>query len=772
MKALLDADYVTRDEAPVIRLFYKTERGREIEEIAGFEPYMYVLPKDGRMMDLAATLEKHKNVRRTEVVRMLDRGCETDVLKVVADHPKNVAELREATKELPLCREVREASIPFAERYLIDSGLVPMEDSEKLGLMIASFDMEVYNPEGEPRPAKDPIIIISYADSGGLRKAWTYKTLPGMNLPFVEVLKDEKAIISRFVETLKSRTIDIIVTYNGDNFDFPYIKDRADKNGMELPMGADGSQMRLEKRGMNMGAKVRGRPHVDLYPVCRQLFNLSRYTLEDVYLELSGKEKPDIRVGEMSGIWDKPTLEKFSELLVYAMSDADSTLEIAENILPLHYEISRITRELIYQSSRAGSGQRVEALLIKKAYEKHILVPNKPSDAVAEERRRRTYSGGYVVEPKRGIHDNILLFDFRSLYPSIIISHNIDTSTLDCKCCEKDGYPSSTGHHFCKQQPGFIPETLNELVQRRIAAKKRMKEEADPKKKRFLDVEQQALKVLANSMYGYFGFARARWYSHECAQAIAALGREYIMNTIKIVPQFGFEVIYGDTDSVYLIKSGPAEGIDIMKQAMEFLNKINSELPEAMELEFEGFYPRGIFITKKRYAIVDEKGKLIVKGLETRRRDWAEIAKETQEKVLSALLKDKDPDKAAAIVKDVVIEIRKGKVAKEKLTINTQITRSMGEYKTEGPHIHAAKKAIKRGMEFRAGSIVTYIITKKGESISDKAMVADFVEEGDYDAEYYIGNQVLPSILRIMEALGYSGDELKGLGKQMTLGGF
>jgi DNA polymerase I len=79
---------------------------------------------------------------------------------------------------------------------------------------------------------------------------------------------------------------------------------------------------------------------------------------------------------------------------------------------------------------------------------------------------------------------------------------------------------------------------------------------------------------------------------------------------------------------------------------------------------------------------------------------------------------------------------------------------------------------MKRGMDFKAGSIVTYIVTKKGESISDKAMVADFVEEGDYDAEYYIGNQVLPSILRIMEALGYSEDELKGLGKQMTLGGF
>ncbi len=772
MKTLLDADYTTRDDKTVIRLFYKTDEGREIKEIYDFQPYMYVLPKEGEIDKLSEEIGKISNIKNVEKTRMLEMEQEVDVLRITVNHPRNVPDLRAIIRELENCEEVREAHIPFAERYLTDSGLVPMENCEKLNLRIASFDMEVYNPDREPDSEKDPIIMISYADNHGLKKVWTYKTIEGLDLDYVEVLGDEKEIIEKFIETIKKREIDIITTYNGDNFDFPYLKDRSEKHKIKLSLGADNSPLRMERRGMNMGARVKGRPHVDMYPVCRQIFNIPRYTLEDVYQEITGEEKKDIQVNAMAGIWDNPTFEEYTAFLEYSMSDATATLEIALELLPLHYEISRITRELIYQSSRAGSGQRVESLLIKKAFEKKILVPNRPSDRIVNKRQRTTYSGGYVVEPKKGIHDNILLFDFRSLYPSIIISHNIDPSTLDCNCCQKDAYMSPTGHYFCKKKKGFIPENLEGLLQRRITIKKKLNAEKDPRKKRFLDVKQQALKLLANSMYGYFGFPRARWYSRECAEAITALGRKYIQETIEIVPSFGFGVIYGDTDSVYLIETEGLEGDEVMEHAKSFLKKINSELPEGMELEFEGFYPRGIFITKKRYAVIDRKGKLIIKGLETRRRDWANVAKNTQKKVLNVLLRDKTPDKAAKIVKDMVQEIKKGEIPLSDLTINTQITKDMGEYKNEGPHIQAAKKAMKKGMEFKQGNIVTYVITKKGSSISDKAKVVDFVEEGDYDTYYYINNQVLPAVLRILEALGYTEDELKGKGKQTTLEGF
>ncbi len=772
IKTLLDADYITRDEKAVIRLFYKKKNGREIVEIPDFDPYFYVTADDDKNLgELDENIKGLPNVIKIERKQMTDIRDEILVLRVTVKEPRNVPELREKIKGLEHCREVREAAIPFAERYIINSSLVPMENCEEISMNIASFDMEVYNPRGEPHSDKDPIIMISYADSLGLERVWTYRG-GNVKLPFLEILDNEEGIIKKLVDTIKKQNIDIITGYNTDNFDFPYLKERAEKLKIKLDLGIDESPVKLERRGMNLGARIRGRPHVDMFPICRQVFNLSRYRLEDVYLEIYGIEKPDIKVGELAKIWDSEDTEELRKLFEYSMSDAICALKIAVSLLPRQYELSQITRDLIYESSRSASGQRVEALLVRKAYEKNIIVPNKPSDRIAEERSRLTYVGAYVVEPKKGIHDNIVLFDFRSLYPSIIISHNIDTSTIDCKCCEKDHYKSPTGHYFCRKNTGFIPEVLNEIVTKRIAVKKRMNEEKGHEKRKFLDVEQQALKILANSMYGYFGFARARWYSRECAESIAALGREYIHKTISDAGKDGFNVIYGDTDSVYITKPGEGKKEKILENAVKFSDKINRELPEGMELEYGGFYPRGIFITKKRYALTDEKGKLVVKGLETRRRDWANIAKETQEAVLNAILRDKDPERAAEIVKKAVQDIKTGNVPLKELAINTQITKGMAEYVQAGPHVVAAKKAIKKGYEFKQGDIITYIVTKKGGSISDKSVIMDFVKEGDYDADYYINNQVLPAVMRILEALGYSEDELKGLGKQMKLGGF
>ncbi len=770
METLLDADYTVRDDKVIVRLFYKTENGREIREVADFNPYFYAIPEDDidKLTEEVKTFDRIKSVEKKT---MQDIHGEIEVLRLNVKLPRDVPNLRGEIKELDHCREVREADVPFAHRYIIDSGLVPMENCEELDLRIATFDLEVYNPRGEPDSDRDEIIMISYADSMGLMRVWSTKG-GDLDLDYVEVLDSEREMIKKFIRTVKEREIDIVTSYNGDNFDFPYLKDRGAKYGIEIDLGLEGSPVRLERRGMRGGAKIKGRPHVDMFPIARQVFNLPRYRLEDVYLEVSGEEKLDIEVGTMAGVWDSGCGDKFREFFEYSMSDSKATLELSMALLPLQYELARVVRLPIYECSRTASGQRVEHLLVRGAFSRGIIVPNKPSDRIAEERRRKSYVGAYVVEPKRGIHDNILLFDFRSLYPSIVISHNIDVSTIDCGCCLQDGFKSPTGHHFCRRNQGFIPEVLGGLIEKRMRVKEDIKGEGDQDKRRFLGVEQQALKLLANSMYGYFGFPRARWYSRECAEAIAALGRQFIHKTIEKVEEYGFDVIYGDTDSVYIAKPGVLDTEKIISDARVFLEEINEELPQAMELEFEGFYPRGIFITKKRYALMDEHGMLIVKGLETRRRDWANVAKETQEGVLNAILRDRDPQKAADIVRDVVDRIRGGDVPLSDLAINTQVTRGLGDYVQAGPHVVAARKAVKRGREFKPGNIVTYIVTKKGASISDRAQVIDFVTEGDYDPDYYINNQVLPAVMRILEALGYSEDELKGLGKQMTLGSF
>lgn len=772
MDTLLDAIYRTEDDKPVIELFYLPADSKEdktTREVRDFLPYFYAVPRT-TAASLKKEIEEAKfpQIVGLETEKRTDSSKGKEVVKIILSHPGRVPETRERIKDLKHCDETREDDIRFVQRYLIDSGIVPMKGAVNGRLRIASFDIETVQQDGKTIP-----IIISYADSMGLRRVWNYRHARSKD--HVEKLPDERAMIEAFIKTVSDRKIDVLVTYNGDNFDFPVIKERCKELGIPFALGAGGSEVKLERRGMDMGARVVGRPHVDLYPVCRRMFNLPRYTLEDVHFALFDEEKEDIDVASMGEWWEKG--EKLDMIFDYSISDVDSCLKIAMEVLPTQYEMAQLIGQPIFETSRMSTGNSIEWLLMKMAHDKGVLVPSKPGDREYARRRMDTYEGAYVVEPDRGIHDNILVFDFRSLYPSIIIAHNIDPSTINCDCCPKgEAHVSPTGARFCKKRSGLIPELLENVLKSRARAKlelKKLKEgKGDKTRIKSLDARQKVLKVLANSAYGYMGFSRARWYDNDCAGSVAAWGREYIKDTIKAAEEEGYKVVYGDTDSLMLTVPGVPDEKEMMRIKTDFLTRINKKLPPAMELEFEGFFPRGVFVTKKRYALVDKDKRLTIKGLETRRRDWANIAKTTQQEVLYTILWDNDPGKAAETVKRVVQDLREGSVPLKELVISTQITKGLGEYENVGPHVMAARKAQKLGKTIRPGELIQYIITKKGSSISDKAVMVGFANENDYDAEYYINNQVLPAVMRVLEALGYQKEELKGHGRQMTLGGF
>jgi DNA polymerase I len=775
METLLDGNYRTEDDKAVIELFYLPESALEdkrIVEVRDFKPYFFAVPKtsaEALMRDIEAT--KFPQVKKLSIVQRTDLCCETEVVEVVVGHPRNVAEIRDKVAELRTCKATHEDDIRFVQRYIIDSGAVPMKGADNEKLRICAFDIETVQEKGKNIP-----IMISYADSLGMRKVWNYKHSPshGAGLDFVEKVADEAAMLKAFIAAVKNQKIDIITSYNGDNFDFPVLEERCNALKVPFAIGAKDYELKMERRGMDMGARAIGRPHIDMYPVCRRLYSLPRYTEEDVYLAIFDEEKLDIEIEHMAGWWEKG--ENIDTIFKYSMSDSDACLKIALEVLPTEYELAQLIGQPLFEVARMGTGNAIEWLLMRMAHEKKILVPNKPDESQYASRRMESYEGAYVVEPEKGIHENVFVFDFRSLYPSIIIAHNIDASTINCKCCGKEAHVSPIGARFCKKRKGLIPELLEDILKSRAKAKLEMKrlisEKGDKTKIKTLDARQQALKILANSAYGYMGFSRARWYNNDCAGSVAAWGREYIKSTMKAAEEEGYRVVYGDTDSLMMTIPGKLDHTKVTKIKNDFLSKINTTLPAAMELEFQGFYPRGVFVTKKRYALIGEDKKLTIKGLETRRRDWANIAKTTQEKVLYAILWENNKDKAAEIVKEVVKDLRDGKVPLKELVVFTGLTKPVGEYENTGPHVEAAKKAIKRGKMVRPGDVIQYIITKKGSSISDKAEMVGFVNENDYDADYYINNQVLPAVMRILEALGYTEDELKGLGRQMTLGGF
>ncbi|MDR2829652.1 MAG: DNA-directed DNA polymerase [Methanobrevibacter sp.] len=599
---LFDVDYVTYNEKPVVRLFGKEKEGVNKKTIMAldfdFQPYIYVVAND---VEVAKKEISELNPVSIEIVTKKDFQVESQFLKVIFNHPQDVPKFRDEIRKFESVGDIREYDIPFYRRYLINNNIFPMsmielngevissflgiENSNDLEIFklssypqplktsnmdfkILSFDLEVRNPDGMPNSKKDEIIILGISTNTGINKVISTKT---EGLDFVEKVDSEKEIIESFIKTVKENDIDIIVGYNSDNFDFPYLRDRAKIHDIDLDLSWEGSNLNFLNRGHSKAATFKGLIHIDLYLVMRRYISLDRYTLERVYFELFDEEKIDIPGYKIWEFWDNEGQE-LKNLLHYALDDVISTLKIAEMTLPLSLELTRIVGQPFFDITRMATGQQAEWYLVRKAYEYDEIIPNKPSgEQVSSREKNEKNIGGYVKEPKKGLHENLVQFDFRSLYPSIIISKNISPDVLLKKLSNgeyvknivseqiRDRDPNldnfnivpSYNHKFGKKPLGFIPSVIGNILSERIRIKKQVKNSEDETEEKVLNVQQQALKRLANTMYGIYGFSRFRWYSFECAESITAWGRDYIQETIKKAEEYGFKTIYADTDGFY-----------------------------------------------------------------------------------------------------------------------------------------------------------------------------------------------------------------------------
>ncbi|MBD3398031.1 hypothetical protein GF412_02550 [Candidatus Micrarchaeota archaeon] len=783
---LLNVDYVIKKGQTYARLEVKGKRASVLYYKC--DPYFYVDAPSAAKKEIMGIVAKAKDgevvsPKGVEAVEKELRGGKKELLKVMCNAPRDVPIL-----EAHVDFACYEYSIPFGRRVMMDHGLVPLSiiHYEREGRIIReflkigenggsrlnrlAFDIETYNPEGAPRERKDPVIMVSYAtgkDSGVL----TYKEVPGKD--FVETVDGEKQLIERFCSVLEEKDADILMAYNSTNFDLPYLKERAQRNKISLAIGRDGSSYRVTKKGLIQPLKVLGRINVDLYPSVRffgftGLIKTGDYTLKNVYSAVTGKKKKMVERLDIWKMWDEGELDELSD---YSLMDATSTYELGEHILPIQMELSEVSRLPLFDVAYATSGQLVESLLMSEAIRKGMVVPPKPSGSAVNARMKNPIKGAYVKLPEPGIYENIAVFDFRGLYPSIICSYNIDPDRMDR---EGESFESPTGANFLRKPVGLIPEVLEGLIDRRVKVKKMLKElEKGSTAYNKAYAKSYALKILANSFYGYLGYARSRWYNRKCAESVTAWGRQHIRELEKRAEESGFRVLYMDTDSVFLLL-----GDKTKEDALKFLGEINDELPGKMELELEDFYTRGVFVSKKhqkeatgakkKYAMLAEDGSIKIKGFELVRRDWSRVARDTQKKVLQAILKEGSRKKAVEIVREVIERLKSGEVPLEEVAIYTQLKKDTKNYDIKSPELSAAQKGIEKGKKIGRGSIISYVITRKGQSISDKAELLEFAD--NYDPSYYIDNQVLPSVMKILKELGYDEYELKHGGKQKGLG--
>jgi len=787
---ILDIDYIILGERGIIRFALKTnEKVYELID-KNFYPYFYLIPINDRISkEMLSSFEiPEAKVRQVEEKRAYLLGKEVRVFQIFTDNPRNIPALSEAMSEFG---ERYEHDIVFWKRYIIDKDISPLkgvkvsaheEDGRlvvdniesaslnEIALSHISFDIETYNPKGVPRPEKDPVIMISYTNGSDSKVLTTKK----VEKDFVLIFENEKALIQGFSNIISELDPDIIAGYNSSNFDLPYLLARSKATKANFSIGRLSGDVKKEHHGLIEAVHIPGRVNLDIYNVAKfvsvvgaaeKLIKVNNFKLDEIYTAVTGKKKKMVERRDIWRFWDSNELDELAE---YSLGDSLVLDELYNFFIPLELEVAKVSGTTLGEAAISTTGQLVEWLLMREAHKNNQIIPNKPSDEEIERRLANPVEGAYVKTPEAGIYKNIAVLDFRGLYPSIIVAHNIDPSTI-CDDCT-DYYESPIGVRFRKEPIGIAPKLLKSLIEERIEVKKAYKKDPDNKA---LGARNMALKILANSFYGYLGYARSRWYSRECAGSVTAYGRQYIMSVINEAEKSGFKSIYTDTDSVFLLLEGKSKD-----DVFAFLKKINSMLPSGMELELEDFYTSGVFVgkrsgdigAKKKYALLSENGRIKIRGFELVRRDWAEIARDTQRKVLELILKGGSKEKVIETIREVIEKLRSGNVPIKELVIHTQLRKSIRSYDVTSPELAAAKKAIERGqkkVDELEGTTIGYVITKHGNTISEKAELEEFAN--DYDPDYYIEHQVIPATLKILKELGYSADELNGKGVQKRL---
>ncbi len=794
---ILDADYI--EDGVQVRLWGKTKDGRSICALVAHEPYFYVLPKasaEKALGEVEKALKKQKDFRvlKIEKIKRKLAGNEAQFLKIFVDLPQNVPKARDAVKSADSVAEQYEYTINFYKRFLLDFGFSGMQWLEAEGeeisknyacdmvlyakkirsidsitipnLKLLAFDIETVEQAG-----KQKIIMISFFGKNFRKIITTEKA----KFPNTEIMKSKGELLERFVQIVNEQDPDILLTYNGDAFDFSIIQKRAEENRVKLVLSRDKSHMKFARRARISSAHLVGRVHIDIFNFINSILSPHLQTevlsLDAVSAELLGDRKIELEYEELLEMWRKK--KDLSKLAEYCLKDSELTFRLGEFLLPQIYELSRLVGQLPFDTSRMTYSQLVEWYLSKKAFALGEIIPNQPKwDDIQERRLRTPYIGGFVKEPLAGIHESIAVLDFRSMYPSIIATFNISPEMLRCACCKDTQKVPGLQHWFCKKRKGFVSSVIRELIERRKELKEKLKTAKKISKEwERLNNEQFSIKTIANASYGYFAFSGSKWYCYECAQSAAAFGRFYIGTIIEELERSGFTVIYGDTDSVFV----KFEKGDLEKNVSAFLDKINKKLPGILELDLQGFYSRGIFIprgaapgtAKKRYALIDDKGTLTIRGLEKVRRDWSNVARDTQEEVLKYVLKDNDVQAAVKYTQAIIQKLKQKKIPLRDLVIYEQLTKPLVEYKQIGPHVVAARKIKDRGRPIGAGMIIMFAITKGKGSISERAEPIEDVSLDDIDINYYINNQILPAALRVLQVLGI--DEEKLLGKKTEL---
>ncbi|MFT2090013.1 DNA polymerase II [Paraglaciecola sp. 2405UD69-4] len=583
---------------------------------------------------------------------------------------------------------------------------------------------------------------------------------------WVEWVEDEKELLVKCIEQLNQFDPDLIIGWNIVNFDFRLLVKRAEVYGVSFNIGRDGQPLawRDSRSDNSQGfVSIAGRLVIDgIEALKTATYQFDSFSLENVAQELLGRGKKtediDNRMAhiEHDFLYDKPKLAE------YNLEDCRLVLDIFEKTRVLDFLVLRSQLTGLELDRMGGSVAAFINLYLPKLHRSGYIAPNRPADGGLAS------PGGYVMSSKPGLYENVLVLDYKSLYPSIIRTFKIDplglVEGLKSPQSAIEGY---RGAKFSRDKH-FLPHIIESLWNQRDEAKRN---KDGPR--------SQAIKILMNSFYGVLGSGGCPFYDTRLASSITMRGHDIMQTTANWIEEAGYQVIYGDTDSTFVWLEGDyteEAAASVGKSLADMINqnwgsklKEEFELACELEIEFETHFKHFLMPTirgselgsKKRYAGVKATplgDELVFKGLETVRSDWTLLAKQFQLTLYKMVFAKED---VTQYIQDVVQNTRKGNYD-ELLVYRKRLRRKLAQYvKNVPPHVKAARIADEKNVslgkpsKYQNKAWVSYLITVNGpEPIEYQTSKIDY--------EHYIEKQVRPIAEGILPFIGVSFEEVTG----------
>ena len=645
-----------------------------------------------------------------------------------------------------------------------------------------SLDIEVDSDVGripDPKAAEKKVTAIGFESSDELKQILVLRhgnakegindLPPDIKITFYDENKEKNMILDAFKIV---QQYPLLITYNGDGFDLPYLYNRAERLGI----GKEDNPFYM----MRDSATLRKGVHLDLYrTMSNRAFQIyafgqkyNDFSLNSVSIGLLNEKKIDygMDIGDLT-LYQTAKYCQNDARLTYRLTSFDNDL-----LMNLLVVISRIARMPIDDISRMGVSQWIRSLLYFEHRKNGSLIPrrdelDKRSSGVANEAviKNKKFRGGLVVEPKEGIHFDVTVMDFASLYPSIIKVKNISYETVRCSHDEcKKNTIEQTNHWVCTKKNGLTSLLIGSLRDLRVNYYKTMarKDTLTDEERHLYTVVSQALKVILNASYGVMGAEIFPLYFLPAAEATTSTGRHIILDTISKCNDAGIEVLYGDTDSLF-IKSPPPQ--QIQKIIDRAKNDHNVELEVEKEYRYVVLSDR-----KKNYLGVTKNGKVDVKGLTGKKSHTPPFIKTLFFELLDILAEVKTVDEfkhAKKKISDKISECTKKVQAKEiplsELAFNVMISKAPKEYvKTIPQHIRAARQ-LESIREIKKGEIISYvkIINKPG------VRPVELARQNEIDSSKYM-EFMENTLSQITSSMDLDFDTILGKPKQTGLDQF